>query len=205
MAAASRYCTLAGLSLLLLAMTELAALASSFRLQDDENQSDSASPYSQALGGDIGSTLHLLDYLLARTDGSPQDSDKHPSSPAMKGEDVSETGSESPKDLLETFSDWSQDESRQHIMAALLQRIQLNTLLESVASRQRHAGDNMAAAEDRETAGFLKGRPASSSAVNAKIDDVIPTAIKAKRGRSGMYGAMPPTNELCRMLNMRCY
>ncbi|GFR83057.1 hypothetical protein ElyMa_004114300 [Elysia marginata] len=42
--------------------------------------------------------------------------------------------------------------------------------------------------------------------VGAKIDDVITAlSIKSKRGRETLQRAMPPTNELCTMMRIRCY
>ncbi|KAK3801043.1 hypothetical protein RRG08_042211 [Elysia crispata] len=167
---------------------------------------EAASPYSQALENDLGSTLQLLDFLLARTDDVSQDSEnQHASSPAREGKDLSKTDPH--QNLIESISGLSQEQSRRHIMAALLQSLQLKTFLDSVEDRGRQPDDKMAA-KDSETGGFeklLDRLPASSSGESANIDDVIPAAIKSKRGRHGYYGAMPPTNELCRMLNMRCY
>ncbi|GFO36393.1 hypothetical protein PoB_006289800 [Plakobranchus ocellatus] len=54
--------------------------------------------------------------------------------------------------------------------------------------------------------GEISHKAAASSDVDTKIDSVISLALKSKskRGRS-VNRAMPPTNELCRMMNIQCY
>ena len=111
--------------------------------------------------------------------------------------------------MLDSVSSLSREPGRRNLLLALIERMQLKSLLKSAGNFGGDADDaNDAVSDGSDMVGFesfLNREPPSSAAASAKIDDAIPAAVKTKRGRHGHYGAMPPTNELCRMMRVRCY
>lgn len=203
--ALNQHWTLVGLSFLLLVITDLDALASSYHLRGEKNYEDLGSRYNEALHQDIGSTLNLLSYLLVEKDGASQDPGKQPHDLLGDAKEMPHVVEQ--KNVLQSLSDLNLEQRRKEILTELLQNSQLKTLLKSFGNRKDAADDSNGNDVGSEAVGLeslLRGVPAALS-TNSKTDDVIPAATKSKRGRQQQYGAMPPTYELCRMMGMRCY